>query len=80
MLSCKEKRTLICYAGSASEASIGSKPVGSELSSYTYSKNRFCQYFYTQTAYILCWLGTFRGRCIPLHIPNFLIITEAYNR
>lgn len=24
-------RTLICYAGSASEASIGSRPLGSEL-------------------------------------------------
>ena len=29
---CKEKlRSLICYAGSATEASIGSKPMGSEL-------------------------------------------------
>lgn len=27
----EDKRTLICYAGSASEASIGSKPIGSEL-------------------------------------------------
>ena len=26
--------TLICYAGSASEASIGSKPLGAELPSY----------------------------------------------
>ena len=31
MLSEKEMRTLICYAGSAPEASIGSKPIGSEL-------------------------------------------------
>lgn len=31
MLSEKNRRTLICYAGSASEASIGSKPIGSEL-------------------------------------------------
>lgn len=31
MRSEKDVRTLICYAGSASEASIGSKPVGSEL-------------------------------------------------
>lgn len=31
MRSEKGGRTLICYAGSASEASIGSKPIGSEL-------------------------------------------------
>lgn len=31
MRSKKDRRTLICYAGSASEASIGSKPMGSEL-------------------------------------------------
>jgi hypothetical protein len=31
MRSEKNGRTLICYAGSASKASIGSKPVGSEL-------------------------------------------------
>lgn len=31
MRSEKDRRTLICYAGSASEASIGSKPLGSEL-------------------------------------------------
>lgn len=31
---CKENlRSLICYAGSATEASIGSKPIGSELKS-----------------------------------------------
>ena len=27
----REWRTLICYAGSASQASIGSRPLGSEL-------------------------------------------------
>lgn len=31
MLDKKEMRALICYAGSAPEASIGSKPIGSEL-------------------------------------------------
>jgi hypothetical protein len=31
MLCVEDGRTLICYAGSASEASIGSKPIGSEL-------------------------------------------------
>lgn len=31
MQSEKRKRALICYAGSAPEASIGSKPIGSEL-------------------------------------------------
>lgn len=31
MRSEKEMRALICYAGSAPEASIGSKPIGSEL-------------------------------------------------
>lgn len=30
----KIKRALICYAGSAPEASIGSKPIGSELEDY----------------------------------------------
>jgi hypothetical protein len=33
MLCAEGRRTLICYAGSASEASIGSKPIGSELTS-----------------------------------------------
>lgn len=32
----KNRRTLICYAGSASEASIGSKPLGSELVTFIY--------------------------------------------
>jgi len=31
MLCDKSLRALICYAGSAPEASIGSKPIGSEL-------------------------------------------------
>lgn len=30
----KIERALICYAGSAPEASIGSKPIGSELARY----------------------------------------------
>jgi len=30
----KRMRALICYAGSAPEASIGSKPIGSELKCY----------------------------------------------
>lgn len=30
----KGRGTLICYAGSASEASIGSRPLGSELEVY----------------------------------------------
>lgn len=30
----REMRALICYAGSAPEASIGSKPIGSELELY----------------------------------------------
>lgn len=47
MLYKKEKRTLICYAGSASEASIGSKPVGSELEYDICTKTPICQHFYT---------------------------------
>lgn len=38
----KGSRTLICYAGSASEASIGSRPMGSELS----------------TDMVIVWLGS----------------------
>jgi hypothetical protein len=34
----KDGRTLICYAGSASEASIGSKPLGSELRLFIYAE------------------------------------------
>ena len=44
----KEKRTLICYAGSASEASIGSKPIGSELEKHRYTFNTECQCFYSR--------------------------------
>lgn len=47
MLYKKEKRTLICYAGSASEASIGSKPIGSELNLNICTKTPICQHFYT---------------------------------
>lgn len=45
----KEKRTLICYAGSASEASIGSKPIGSELELYIRANMPKCQGFYTRS-------------------------------
>ncbi len=41
----KRKRPLICYAGSAAETSIGSKPIGSELNPKPYSKDRECQDF-----------------------------------
>jgi len=45
MRSEKEKRTLICYAGSASEASIGSKPLGSELGMFICLLLAKSQYF-----------------------------------
>jgi len=41
------KRALICYAGSAPEASIGSKPVGSELKSLIGRKDLISQEFST---------------------------------
>jgi len=39
----KRQRPLIRYAGSAAETSIGSKPIGSELSTSFYSRGRTCQ-------------------------------------
>lgn len=39
----KKQRPLIRYAGSAAETSIGSKPIGSELSLRFYPKWYFCQ-------------------------------------
>jgi nucleoside-diphosphate-sugar epimerase len=39
----KKQRPLIRYAGSAAETSIGSKPIGSELSAEFYSWRSGCQ-------------------------------------
>lgn len=45
MRSEKGRRTLICYAGSASEASIGSKPIGSELEMFIWLIRSKSQHF-----------------------------------
>jgi len=45
MRSEKGRRTLICYAGSASEASIGSKPIGSELDMFIWFMRSKSQHF-----------------------------------
>lgn len=45
MRSEKGRRTLICYAGSASEASIGSKPIGSELKMFIWLIRSKSQHF-----------------------------------
>jgi hypothetical protein len=47
MLIEKRKRALICYAGSAPEASIGSKPIGSELKAHIGAKLLRSQESYT---------------------------------
>lgn len=47
MLLEKRKRALICYAGSAPEASIGSKPIGSELKVHIGAKLLRSQESYT---------------------------------
>ena len=39
----KRKKPLIRYAGSATETSIGSKPIGSELIDEVYRNRQFCQ-------------------------------------
>jgi hypothetical protein len=39
----KKQRPLIRYAGSAAETSIGSKPIGSELTAGFYSRSWSCQ-------------------------------------
>ena len=39
----KKQRPLIRYAGSAAETSIGSKPIGSELSAEFYARRSDCQ-------------------------------------
>lgn len=41
----KDRRALICYAGSAPEASIGSKPLGSELVVFICILIAKCQHF-----------------------------------
>ena len=45
----KNKRPLICYAGSAAETSIGSKPIGSELSGKVYPERPVCRCWLCQT-------------------------------
>lgn len=45
MRSEKGRRTLICYAGSASEASIDSKPIGSELVTFIWLIRAKSQHF-----------------------------------
>ncbi len=57
MLRKKKKRALICYAGSAPEASIGSKPIGSELKLNIGSETLISQEFSTPN-------------CRTLGIPN----------
>ncbi len=41
----KDRWALICYAGSAPEASIGSKPIGSELVVFICTLIAKCQHF-----------------------------------
>lgn len=41
----KDRRALICYAGSAPEASIGSKPIGSELKMFIWLIRSKSQHF-----------------------------------
>ena len=41
----KDWRALICYAGSAPEASIGSKPIGSELDTFIWFVRSESQHF-----------------------------------
>lgn len=61
MRSEKEMRTLICYAGSASEASIGSKPLGSELGTFICLLLAKSQYF----------VDRLRSRCASCETPNY---------
>lgn len=48
----KNRRALICYAGSAPEASIGSKPLGSELVVFICTLIAKCQHFVEYVAAI----------------------------
>jgi len=50
----KMNGTLICYAGSASEASIDSKPIGSELKSDMVTIPPICQDLLNTAAAPLC--------------------------
>ncbi|CAI8816724.1 protein of unknown function [Methylococcus capsulatus] len=70
MSSHKRQRPLIRYAGSAAETSIGSKPIGSELSARVYPKRHFCQACFGLTqsrAYLPAWRQTAAPNTAPEH-------------
>lgn len=64
MATLKKQRPLIRYAGSAAETSIGSKPIGSELSAGVYPKRYFCQASLALVQ-IRAYLPTLRQTCVP---------------
>lgn len=63
MLCEKDRRALICYAGSAPEASIGSKPIGSELVMFICTLIAKSQHFVE-------WVGPIFAARFPRHTPH----------
>jgi len=64
MLCAETIGTLICYAGSASEASIDSKPIGSELKNDMVMIPPKCQDLLKPVVVILCRSLARKGRAI----------------
>lgn len=63
----KDRRALICYAGSAPEASIGSKPIGSELVVFICILIAKSQHF---VAWVTAIFAARFPRSTPLSIEN----------
>lgn len=61
----KDWRALICYAGSAPEASIGSKPIGSELVMFICTLIAKSQHFVE-------WVGPIFAARFPRSTPHSL--------
>lgn len=61
----KDRRALICYAGSAPEASIGSKPLGSELVVFICTLISKCQHFVE-------WVTPIFAACFSHAMPHNL--------
>ena len=59
----KDWRALICYAGSAPEASIGSKPIGSELVVFICTLVAKSQHFVE-------WITPIFAACFPRSTPH----------
>lgn len=67
----KDLRALICYAGSAPEASIGSKPMGSELVVFICTLIAKSQHFVE-------WVTPIFAACFPISTPHSVEKTKQF--